>query len=1290
MAKKVQTKDITGFDTESENDFLVRGKNWLLIIAINDYKVKPLHNCVADAEALRDVLQERYTFEKSETKEWKNTDATRSKIINEFIDLIDNKIEENDNVVIYYSGHGIDHRILGFSWIPIEGEPKEGEAGDASLFIRQADILPLLNALDEKKVRHIFMLVDSCFSGTMFNQIKSGTALAESVESEPSRWGLSSGRRELVSDGEPGDHSPFAKSVITVLKENTGPLPVSILGHRVIQRVKEIEESAQTPRFDRLKVGGDAGGEMVFHLRESVKVPSKSKGNFVQPDVVLSLPIQAEIGYPAVPFKGLHWFEKEDARIFFGRRKEISNVFQLLDNQYSNSERLLLLHGPSGTGKSSFLFAGLLPCLPQDWAVLYQRRGQHGNAIEIIKKGERLVSTKKSVLILDQMEEIFSNPGQDGLFETAHFNQTLTNVLRHNPNLTVVLSFREEYLGRICNLLNQPSDAYTLITINYLDRAGIYEALTGVAQEAQEHFRGLTYEDPDLPREIANDFLVLDAKTYTPLIQYVLRRMWDEVAMQPAENDPVKFTRALYKRMYRASLKELLDTQLDGVGKTFQKDLENGLLNDLLYTFVTEEVTACSQSLTDLFEAYHHLPAEHLLSVCKTLEENYLLTSFSDKDGVLHYRLCHDALAPFVVRRYRESEAVGQKASRFLEQALRTRITLSKAATLTIDTGTNGRKAPNNAEIEEIRKGWKRNIKSIVRDEVGENEIENAAILLQKYLDMFNLGHEGILIQARFNNLMREYRRGKLSKKYFAEEKRKIEKDILFYVGNIDIEQRKIYLLLIISSIISGNSKKILNNIVNFIENEEPESVVFFQQIKAALIELESKLRRYVLSTEEYLHQHSKLIHSLVYEILKEWSEGFGGDTVLLSSQDIKDIAYKDLFKLFYAHDTTKDSVLSVTSAEVGVEDKVLNQEYIDQILGDLSRLSKLITAANLSNWISRSIKQDIISATDSSIALNHLQNSLQILHTPSTALNITGQDIEGNDLLFFLLDLIYKDQLENVLNFLIQRNLLAAGLEAKIILDKITEDQIDLGLYLIEFDEYRIRRNIFCHSIVSALDEKHHFIYKDDAKTIEHEMLYKEIAKKINAGMLSESFGSLGSIMQQNISLDLFSNLIMAASIEHDIKSRLQKGCISIGDYNIWENRIREILKGVLEELYGSDLFLNDIENEDYKIPENISVTDVRKLLASGNYLLSLIYLTHLLSNLGDVERSDIIIILQNQSYTLENRMKTGVLRPGEYNLERNRIVGAILDITNEIETSPSQKPITNTPVPITPPSTP
>lgn len=171
-------------------------------------------NAVRDARAFRDLLWRKYQFKPEHTYERFDGQATRSAIIGVFYELIE-RLTAGDNLVFYFAGHGELHPTTkrGF-WIPADGQK-----GDTSTYLNNLEIIDFLSNF---KARHVFGIVDSCFSAALFAR-RSMDAATQRQYSIPSRWLLTAGRLEPVSDGSPGRHSPFAESLLQQLEYPSGP-----------------------------------------------------------------------------------------------------------------------------------------------------------------------------------------------------------------------------------------------------------------------------------------------------------------------------------------------------------------------------------------------------------------------------------------------------------------------------------------------------------------------------------------------------------------------------------------------------------------------------------------------------------------------------------------------------------------------------------------------------------------------------------------------------------------------------------------------------------------------------------------------------------------------------------------------------------------------------------------------------------------------------------------------------------------------------------------------------------
>lgn len=200
----------------------ISGEHWALIVGIDKYRdreIPALGTAVKDAEAVRDLLIERYGFKADRVRTLLNEQATRVAIEGALYRL-GQQAGPNDSVFIYYAGHGQTdiEKVRGW-WVP-----HDAKADDPATFIKNASVRDEIAAM---KAKHVYLVADSCFSGTLFAQSRSMPLLNDKffarLYQSKSRWGLTSGMNEPVADQGKGGHSIFAYFFLKVLRENEDP-----------------------------------------------------------------------------------------------------------------------------------------------------------------------------------------------------------------------------------------------------------------------------------------------------------------------------------------------------------------------------------------------------------------------------------------------------------------------------------------------------------------------------------------------------------------------------------------------------------------------------------------------------------------------------------------------------------------------------------------------------------------------------------------------------------------------------------------------------------------------------------------------------------------------------------------------------------------------------------------------------------------------------------------------------------------------------------------------------------
>jgi WD40 repeat protein/class 3 adenylate cyclase len=156
----------------------------------------------------------------------------------------------------------------------------------------------------------------------------------------------------------------------------------------------------------------------------------------------------AELG-DACPYKGLEAFEEADAAYFFGREQLVGELAAR-----TVGSGLLGVVGPSGSGKSSAVLAGLIPSLragllpgSERWEHAVLRPGEHPTeALNDALAGHPPDGREGHhlVVVVDQFEEVFTTTDDAG--ERDAFIARLVT-LSGQPDVVVVITIRADFTG---------------------------------------------------------------------------------------------------------------------------------------------------------------------------------------------------------------------------------------------------------------------------------------------------------------------------------------------------------------------------------------------------------------------------------------------------------------------------------------------------------------------------------------------------------------------------------------------------------------------------------------------------------------------------------------------------------------------------------------------------------------------------------------------------------------------------------------------------------------------------
>jgi uncharacterized caspase-like protein len=261
------------------------GPYFALVIGIDDYQnLEKLKTAAGDARAIAAILHDIYGFQ---TQLLLNGKATREEILKELYEYR-RTLGKDASLLIYYAGHGYNDAEAGKTyWLPVDA------GDDNSNWIQSDNITADLKAI---QARHILVISDSCYSGSMRDVNPHSSRLLRKQMEGQSRTLLSSGQNEPVSDEGKGSHSAFAGPLINALENASEPWFSAPALFEQIQGIVA-GNSEQTPSYGRLSNSGDDGYAEFIFFRHGLEsgIPSSS------PDA----PISEQLPVAVLGFKNL-------------------------------------------------------------------------------------------------------------------------------------------------------------------------------------------------------------------------------------------------------------------------------------------------------------------------------------------------------------------------------------------------------------------------------------------------------------------------------------------------------------------------------------------------------------------------------------------------------------------------------------------------------------------------------------------------------------------------------------------------------------------------------------------------------------------------------------------------------------------------------------------------------------------------------------------------------------------------------------------------------------------------
>lgn len=240
-------------------------RNYALIVGVSDYKDSAWHdlpNPVADASSLNDELSSHYGFETTFLQ-----NPTKSELYKALTGLMTKNFDQNSQVLIFFAGHGGKNEFDGY-FVPADGKnPKQDE--EMNSVITYSSLWRIIKGLPSQ---HVLLMIDACYSGTFDEDVMaSNRELASEKKPDLDKLRLVKEKMHYkfkayiasgitpVSDGKPGEHSPFMTEVLNCLRKGYAENNITTF-YNVSAAVEKV--TTPVPRCNTISM--EPGGDFLF------------------------------------------------------------------------------------------------------------------------------------------------------------------------------------------------------------------------------------------------------------------------------------------------------------------------------------------------------------------------------------------------------------------------------------------------------------------------------------------------------------------------------------------------------------------------------------------------------------------------------------------------------------------------------------------------------------------------------------------------------------------------------------------------------------------------------------------------------------------------------------------------------------------------------------------------------------------------------------------------------------------------------------------------------------------